>query len=499
MKTFDVSCPPRGLVLGYAGENIARGQAFDFTAWAEEYGAGSLQVALQRPGDAVPYPVALTVEGTVATWLPTETDLQEAGTGQLQLIYTVGTVRVKTLIVSVLIGPSLGSSGEVPEPAQAWLDQLTDLAAETEQHASSAAESAAQAKEAASHYPKIVDGVWYVWSPTAGEYISTGIDAQGEDGVSPTVEITAIQGGHRVVITDADGPHTFDVLDGVTPDMSAYRTAADQDVIDDAQDEELNHLKSAIGTLTPTATASDVGKFLKAKTVEGGKVTEYEFGSGGGGSGGAVDDVQINGQSIVQDGVANVPIASDNTMSPGLVGIGGGLYGYYGLKMNGNQLRLSVPNDNAIKTGAGGSLSITTYIQHKSAFYALAKAAGDTTQSQSANAVGNYTESAKSAISEMLNGSVSVSGTTPSITALPGVRYVCGEVSTLDITLPASGIVDVTFTSGSTATVLTITPPTGVTLKWANGFDPTALEANTTYEINIMDGLGLVANWEVSA
>ena len=88
-----------------------------------------------------------------------------------------------------------------------------------------------------------------------------------------------------------------------------------------------------------------------------------------------------------------------------------------------------------------------------------------------------------------------VSGTTPTITALPGIRYVCGEVATLDITLPASGIVDVVFESGSTATVLTITPPTGLTVKWANGFDPTALEANTTYEINIADGLGVAASW----
>ena len=96
---------------------------------------------------------------------------------------------------------------------------------------------------------------------------------------------------------------------------------------------------------------------------------------------------------------------------------------------------------------------------------------------------------------ELKNAPVSVSGTTPTITALPGVRYVCGEVATLGITLPDSGIVDVTFESGSTATVLTITPPTGVTLKWANGFDPTALETDTTYEINIADGLGVAASW----
>lgn len=90
---------------------------------------------------------------------------------------------------------------------------------------------------------------------------------------------------------------------------------------------------------------------------------------------------------------------------------------------------------------------------------------------------------------------VSVSGTTPTINALPGIRYVCGEVSTLDITLPASGCIDVTFTSGSTATVLTITPPTGVTVRWTGGFDPTSLDANTTYEINICDGLGVAGSW----
>lgn len=93
------------------------------------------------------------------------------------------------------------------------------------------------------------------------------------------------------------------------------------------------------------------------------------------------------------------------------------------------------------------------------------------------------------------NPVVQVSGSTPTITALPGVRYVCGEVATLDITLPASGCVDVTFESGSTATVLTITPPTGQTVKWANGFDPTSLDANTTYEINIANGLGVAASW----
>ena len=110
---------------------------------------------------------------------------------------------------------------------------------------------------------------------------------------------------------------------------------------------------------------------------------------------------------------------------------------------------------------------------------------------------GNVVEISAAQLEKVLNGidAVAVSGTTPTITAVSGIRYVCGEVATLDITLPASGIVDVTFESGSSPTVLTITPPTGVTLKWANGFDPTALEANTTYEINIADGLGVASAW----
>lgn len=296
--TINVNCPPRGLFIGHETENVARALTVDFSAWAAEYSTGTLQILFQPPGAERPYAVVLTRDGTTATWKPSETDLAEAGTGAVQIIYTVEDVRVKTSIIPVMVEPSLGVETDPPEGWTSWIDQLTDLAAVTEQHAANAAESARNAAASAtdaqryatdaedaknasvaaaeaaaasaSHYPQIVNGVWYVWSPSAGAYISTGIDAQGDDGVSPTVEITAIQGGHRVVITDAEGPHTFDVLDGVTPDLSAYRTATEQDVIDDAQDEELNNLKSALnekaGILRDTASGS-VASFVPDATV----------------------------------------------------------------------------------------------------------------------------------------------------------------------------------------------------------------------------------------
>lgn len=199
-----------------------------------------------------------------------------------------------------------------------------------------------------------------------------------------------------------------------------------------------------------------------------------------------VDDVQIDGTSIVNNGVAGIPFAT--LEQPGVGRIGAD----YGITMlSGKRFVISRATSAVIKSGNQNYRPIVSSNQHEAVFYGLAKASGDTTQSQSDNEVGQYTEDAKSAISDMLNGSVSVSGATPTIVAKSGIRYVCGEVASLDFTPCAIGICDVVFTSGTTPTVLTIPS----TIKWANGFDPSSLDANTTYELNIMDGLGVAVGW----
>lgn len=84
---------------------------------------------------------------------------------------------------------------------------------------------------------------------------------------------------------------------------------------------------------------------------------------------------------------------------------------------------------------------------------------------------------------------VNVSGATPTITAESNKRYVCGEVSTLTLTPVSSGITDVRFTSGTTATVLSLPQ----TVKMPDDF---AVEANKVYEINILDGVyGVAMAW----
>jgi len=130
-----------------------------------------------------------------------------------------------------------------------------------------------------------------------------------------------------------------------------------------------------------TATAEDVGKAMMPKTVADGKVTSWEFGEAG-----KVDDVQVNGISILENKVANIPMATPDQVKAGFVNF----------------------------------TPIVPSTQHNATFYGLAKAAGDTTQSSSSNAVGTYTDSAKSAIQTMLGVDVAISS---AIDNLVNTRY----------------------------------------------------------------------------
>ena len=231
------------------------------------------------------------------------------------------------------------------------------------------------------------------------------------------------------------------------------------------------------------------GTKIAAITING---TETEVYAPEGGGGGTITDVQVNGQSVVTDGVANVPIGTNSQLGVFKVST---LYGIT-VRSDGT-LQPKAANVSTIKSGVDICDSIVSSNAYAATFYGLAKAAGDATQSASSNAVGTYTEEAKAAIRTMLGVTgesgvniVSLTGTVIDQTGAANTMYVCGEVTSLTFAAPATGICAIRFTSGSTATVATFT---GVT-SWMFGFDPTTLEANKLYEINILNGVGC-AGW----
>lgn len=83
---------------------------------------------------------------------------------------------------------------------------------------------------------------------------------------------------------------------------------------------------------------------------------------------------------------------------------------------------------------------------------------------------------------------VTVTGATPSITGEANKRYLCGTVTSLSVTPPQTGMIDVLFTSGSTATTLTL--PNTVKMP-----DDYIIDKNRVYELNILDGYGVIVSW----
>ena len=176
---------------------------------------------------------------------------------------------------------------------------------------------------------------------------------------------------------------------------------------------DVGDLKTAIDDLS-TATSLDVGKALSPKTVTNGKVTEWQYKAIGGGGGGAVEDVQVNGVSVVDGGgVANIPQASDSAF--GVVKV----KSQNGISQNAsNELTINPANINIIKPGTATTYPITVSHQHESAFYGLAKAAGADLKDVSDVTVGTYPDTAKAAIQNMLGvaNKANIDGSYPDMT-----------------------------------------------------------------------------------
>ena len=142
-------------------------------------------------------------------------------------------------------------------------------------------------------------------------------------------------------------------------------------------------------------TAGSAGQVLALALVDSELVPVWITPAAGG-----VTDVQVDGTSIVQDGVANVPFASADVFGvakTGNFGVDIITSGEYAGK-----LYVVQASEANIKGEAESYKPITPTRQHNAVFYGLAKAAGDSTQSASSNAVGVYTDDAKHAILNML-------------------------------------------------------------------------------------------------
>ena len=303
---------------------------------------------------------------------------------------------VTTATIVIPISPRATITDDEPTPEeQSAIDEAIAALNTAVEHVDDAVE----------HYPTITGGIWYVWDVDAGEYVSTGISAtgpQGErgetgsqgprgetgsqgprgetgatgaagaDGFSPTATVTQTASGATISITDKQGTTTANISNG--QDGSPGQPGTDG--------------------VSPTVTVTDITGGHRITITDATGAHSFDVMDGHDGQG-AVQDVQVNGVSVLSDGVANVPVA--NASRYGVVRTDAD----YGTTYLNDRIAVQRSADDQCKSGAQQYRPIVPYNQHLATFYGLAKAAGDSSQSSSSNAVGQYTDAAKSAIRAM--------------------------------------------------------------------------------------------------
>lgn len=206
MNTFRVSVESlseySNLEFGERGENAVTRVLLDFTAWVEEFGAGVVNLYVKRGGDTSAYPVPLSIEGTVATWLVSDTDTYKMGRGEAEYVYVANEKVEKTAVFGFYVKKDIGQpSANPPSPYETWIESLMELSNTTLENAQDAEEWADKAEFASRHYPIIVENYWWVWRVEEDAYVNSGVKAEGQDftirGTVRTVEDlpeTATQG-----------------------------------------------------------------------------------------------------------------------------------------------------------------------------------------------------------------------------------------------------------------------------------------------------------------
>ena len=433
--------PSRVIGVGRVGENEHRRVAFDISEYLAQYPDASFGL-IHSPSGVTAYPVAtVAVENDQLIWTVTSSDVTSEGQGRCELIVREGDTIAKSVIYMTQVLPALDGAGEAPEPWESWQEQMIGIAADVD--------ASADRAEAASHAVQDMGATATTLEPGADATVTKTTDPE-TGAVTLAFGIpTGPQGPAGE--PGQDGAAGRNGVDGVSPTASVTQTATGAVVT----------VTDASGTTTATLTNGQDGQNGYSPSVEvteitgGHRVVVYD--AEGGNSFDVMDGAEGQRGPAGQDGQAGQP--GEDGFSP---------------------------TASVTKVGSTATITITDKD-------------GTTTATVNDGAKGDpgddyvLTAQDKADIAALVTPEpVTVSGSTPSITAQANTRYVCGTVSTLTFTPSATGICDVRFTSGSTATVLTVP----ITVLWPDWFDPSALEANTVYEINIMDGkYGAVAAW----
>ena len=122
----------RILLIGFVGENERTQVRIDAGAVFAEY-PDSFPALVIKPPVGNTYPVVVSIEGNDVVWEVLNTDLTFDGEGELQLMFVVDDVVVKTVIGTFKVNRSIIVPGTTPTPVESWVQQATLKLGEVDQ------------------------------------------------------------------------------------------------------------------------------------------------------------------------------------------------------------------------------------------------------------------------------------------------------------------------------------------------------------------------------
>lgn len=433
-------CTPQTIVIGRRGTYDTMQIAFDLSYLVESYGNGVAVLAVKRSQDESAYPAIVTQEDETLLWIVNETDTAYVGSGECQLMWYVDGGLAKTIIYPmVVMRDILQTAEQPPDGYENWIEHLTELGAKTQQNAQNAAQSASDAstakddavtaKEAAEAAQEAAETAVTHYPVIINGYWNVW-SVETQTYVSTGIKAKGEDGySPEVTITTITGGHRVTITDKDHPTGQSF------DVLDG---------QGGGGT-------SDYTDLTNKPQINGHTLTGNQ----------SAADLGLGTYSKPASGIPKTDLASDVKASLGKAD---------------TALQSAPVTSVAGKTGAvtlnGGDVAYSE------------------SETYSSGTVGAELSQQKNAIDQKQDATnyVTLSGTIVTQTGADNTMYLCGELAELTFTAPVTGQTAIRFTSGTTPTVATFS---GVT--WLNGFDPTAIEASKTYEVNILNGLGCAA------
>lgn len=167
---YNVCALPPMIHVGHQTEEGVCVVEFDVSDWLDKWPELKCSVHPTRPGESVSYPAVCEQNGASLKWFVSLSDTALAGSGTVEILGRAPGIRKLSATTHTYIeSTSTATSGEVPDAARPWVDEVLDAAADA---------------EAAVDKMPIVgeDGNWLIWDSETESRKDSGTPARGPQG-----------------------------------------------------------------------------------------------------------------------------------------------------------------------------------------------------------------------------------------------------------------------------------------------------------------------------